>query len=151
MQANPGETARFTVAAEGEAVLRYQWFQDGQPLPSGTTSTLERPSVGIPELGEYSVEVSNAFGTVRSAPVTLTITGLPPRPKIVAVRPTTRGPEIDCGVVVGAKYRVDTSTDLKTWTVVNQFTATATVQTVKHSFASAQPGRYYRLVATAAP
>lgn len=151
VQANPGETARFSVVAEGEPVLRYQWFQDGQPLPAGTSANLERAGVGIPELGEYFVVVSNTFGSVKSAPVTLTVTGLPPRPKIVGVRPTTRGPEIDCGVAVGAKYRVDTSTDLKAWTVVSQFTATAPVQTVKHSFAAAQPGRYYRLVATAPP
>jgi len=71
------ETATFTVTANGSAPIDYQWFYGLDPIPGANSPTLsfliDFPDVG----GEYSVEVSNAFGSVRSDPATLTVLGAP--------------------------------------------------------------------------
>jgi hypothetical protein len=68
-----GETALFTVTAEGTAPLSYQWRFNGLPIPGETNATLivtnAQPAYG----GNYAVVVSNAQGAVTSAVATLAV------------------------------------------------------------------------------
>ncbi|MBI2930000.1 MAG: hypothetical protein HYY24_30450, partial [Verrucomicrobia bacterium] len=52
--------------AVGSLPLSYQWYRDGQVIVGATTAVLDLPHVQMADAGTYSVEVSNAFGSVRS-------------------------------------------------------------------------------------
>jgi autotransporter-associated beta strand protein/uncharacterized repeat protein (TIGR03803 family) len=66
-----------TVAASGDG-LQYQWFFNGFPLNRQTSSTfsMRYPQAGI-NGGQYSVRVSNALGSVTSAPAIVTVWDAP--------------------------------------------------------------------------
>jgi hypothetical protein len=70
-----GQTAVFTVAAQGTAPLNYQWVFDGtNTLAGATNSSLSLSDVQSNEAGVYQVRVSNAAGSSNSIAVTLTVT-----------------------------------------------------------------------------
>ncbi len=76
--ATNGDTAQFTVVADGTAPLSYQWyFQNNQLLPGKTEATLELQHVTSAQAGAYSVVVSNFAASVRSASATLTVVAPP--------------------------------------------------------------------------
>ena len=43
--------------------LHIQWRFNGQPIPGGTNESLEIESVRFADAGDYSVAVSNQFGS----------------------------------------------------------------------------------------
>lgn len=61
-----GATVTFTVAAQANAPLTYQWQVYGTNLPGATSTTLTLSSVSLSQAGPYSVVVSNVWGTVTS-------------------------------------------------------------------------------------
>jgi Tol biopolymer transport system component len=63
----------FSVAATGEGPLRYQWSLNGVALVQATNATLRLPATTLSDAGNYTVEVSNAFGRVISAPAILRV------------------------------------------------------------------------------
>ena len=69
--------ALFGVMAEGNGPLAYQWWKDGAVLNTQTNSALLLTNVQTPDFGNYSVVVSDAFGSVTSAPAMLSL-GHPP-------------------------------------------------------------------------
>jgi subtilisin family serine protease len=73
-------------AAEIEAV-----FNAGTDLAGATSSTLTLGNVQLQHAGNYAVRVSNAFGTVTSAPATLTVVAgnAPPTISLIADQTTT--------------------------------------------------------------
>ena len=62
----------FSVAATGTGPLAYQWRHDGVPIIDATSSTLHLVAVGLAATGNYSVEVTNPYGTA-SATAVLTV------------------------------------------------------------------------------
>jgi subtilisin family serine protease len=78
-----GEDLQLTVLAIGAGPLTYRWFHNDIPLP---TSGAGLPQLLLTEIedsqaGNYHVEVSNLFGTTRSAPANVSIAEqLPPAP-----------------------------------------------------------------------
>jgi formylglycine-generating enzyme required for sulfatase activity len=72
-----GQSMNLTSQAEGK-FLTYQWNRNGQPIAGATG-----PSFSIPEVngtlhdGNYSVVVSNDFGSVTSTPTALQVDGTP--------------------------------------------------------------------------
>src|SRR5262249_40234082 len=70
-----GQDVRFGVAASGVPTPTYQWLKDGVAIPGATEATLQLPAVQADAAGAYSVVVTNALGTVTSAPATLTVVG----------------------------------------------------------------------------
>jgi hypothetical protein len=74
-----GQSVSFSVAAEGEAPLTYQWRRNNNPL-SNTASisgaaepTLLIDPVSIADAGEYTCIIINACGQTASSPATLAI------------------------------------------------------------------------------
>ena len=67
-----GEPAAFTVVASGKDLV-YTWFKDGVPAEYISDPTYIIPAASTADEGEYTVEVSNAGGSVMSTPATLTI------------------------------------------------------------------------------
>ena len=76
-----GGTAVFNVSATGTSPLSYQWyFNTNTLLPGKTTTQLIIDPVSTNDAGRYSVNVSNAFGQVRSTNALLTISANPTAP-----------------------------------------------------------------------
>ncbi len=75
--AAPGEPFAFSVAANGTEPLHYQWFRGNSALAGRTNRELSLLTVTNSDAATYSVVVSNAFGSVTSAPVTLTLVSSP--------------------------------------------------------------------------
>lgn len=68
-----GNAATLSVSATGTPPLTYQWRKGGQALPGKTSAELSFSSVTTADAGSYDVVISNAFGSVTSSAVTLTI------------------------------------------------------------------------------
>jgi endonuclease/exonuclease/phosphatase family metal-dependent hydrolase len=73
-----GSKVTFTVTASGTPPLSYQWQFNGTNQDGATTSALSLPNVATNQAGEYTVTVTNAFGSTNSQAATLTVTVLPP-------------------------------------------------------------------------
>jgi sugar lactone lactonase YvrE len=69
-----GDNAHFDVTASGTAPFSYQWLFDGQNISGATNGFLYLANVLAGAGGSYSVVVSNAGGSVTSAPALLTVT-----------------------------------------------------------------------------
>jgi hypothetical protein len=67
------QTAAFSVAASGTALLKYQWRFSGTNLVGSTNATLTITNVPTTKAGSYLVVVTNSWGAVTSAIVTLTV------------------------------------------------------------------------------
>ncbi|MEK9139205.1 MAG: immunoglobulin domain-containing protein, partial [Bacteroidota bacterium] len=61
-----GQTATFSVVAEGSGPLNYQWQRDRLPLAGQTNSNLVLLNVRTNDAGVYRVTVSNVAGVVNS-------------------------------------------------------------------------------------
>jgi hypothetical protein len=69
-----GQTASFVVVATGMAPLSYQWQKNGANIAGATTPSYTTPGTISSDSGStFRVVVSNAAGTVTSAPATLTV------------------------------------------------------------------------------
>ena len=75
--AEVGWSLAFNVAATGTTPLSYQWSKDGSPLPGATASSYAIGTVQASDGGNYSVMVSNAFGTGTSSNAALTVFPVP--------------------------------------------------------------------------
>jgi hypothetical protein len=64
----------FSVEATGDLPLFYQWQFNGENIPNATNRWIDFNPVRMEHAGVYRVVVSNAFGVVVSAPMTLTVT-----------------------------------------------------------------------------
>jgi poly(3-hydroxybutyrate) depolymerase len=85
-----GQPASFWVAATGTAPLRYQWQKNGVDIPGAVVNWLSTPATTLADNGAtFRAAVSNASGTVASAPATLTVNAAPAGPTI-ATRPADR-------------------------------------------------------------
>jgi glucose/arabinose dehydrogenase len=81
-----GRPATFSVVAAGTPPLTYRWQRDGVDIPGATgASYTTAPTVPADDGATFRVIVSNAAGSVTSAPATLTVTaGQPPTGVITA-------------------------------------------------------------------
>jgi hypothetical protein len=80
---NSGDSAVFTVMASGASPLSYQWQKDGVSLTDGgnvlesAASTLVLSAVKASDAGNYTVIITNAYGSVTSSVAALTVLGAP--------------------------------------------------------------------------
>jgi subtilase family serine protease len=72
-----GCDATFNVCAWGTKPLSYQWWKDGLALSGQTNMSLMLTNVQTSDFGNYSVVVTNDFGSVTSSPAQLAL-GHPP-------------------------------------------------------------------------
>jgi hypothetical protein len=71
--ATNGGSAIFSVVASGSGTLRYQWRTNGVSVTGATNSNLSLASLTTNHAGSYSVVITNAYGTITSSTVTLTV------------------------------------------------------------------------------
>jgi hypothetical protein len=68
-----GNYVTLTVAANGTAPLQYQWRKGGTPIAGKTAPELLINGITAADGGTYDVVVSNAYGSLTSSAVTLTV------------------------------------------------------------------------------
>ncbi len=73
-----GGNATFTVEANGNAPLTYQWFHGEVEIPGATSASLDLTGVQAADVGSYSVVVTNDVGSTTSSSADLIVSGLPP-------------------------------------------------------------------------
>lgn len=71
IETTPGTNPVFSVVAAGTLPLSYQWNFNGAPIAGANSSTLGLTNVQVAQAGVYTVTVTNAYGTVTSAPAVL--------------------------------------------------------------------------------
>ena len=72
-----GQNVVFAAQANGSLPLSYQWQFDGTNLDDATNSSLALTDVSTNEAGNYTVVVTNNYGSVTSAVAVLSV-GSPP-------------------------------------------------------------------------
>ncbi|PTY05504.1 hypothetical protein DB347_14080 [Opitutaceae bacterium EW11] len=82
-----GDTATFSVTASSWYALSYQWRKNGNNITNGSGNTLTLSGVSAGDAGQYSVVVSNAYGSVISSDAKLTV-GAPPSAPVISVQPS---------------------------------------------------------------
>jgi len=69
----PGGTATFSVGAEGQQPLLYQWYRNSVKVPNATNATLLLADAQPAQAGYYTVSVSNTLGGQISSPAQLLV------------------------------------------------------------------------------
>ncbi len=68
-----GAPVTLSVSAGGDPPLKYQWVDGVAAIPGATGSLLSWPQIGSGNAGNYTVIVSNPWGSTTSAVATLTV------------------------------------------------------------------------------
>lgn len=71
---NAGINVTMSVDANGTAPLSYQWRKDGVNVPGATSASLTLGNAQISDAGNYTVVITNAYGSVTSNVTVLTVT-----------------------------------------------------------------------------
>ncbi|MGI9242491.1 MAG: immunoglobulin domain-containing protein [Verrucomicrobiales bacterium] len=71
--AAPGETATFSVVADGTMPIQYQWRMGGVDMPGEQAAALVISPVGEADAGVYDVVLTNVDGELTSEPASLTV------------------------------------------------------------------------------
>ncbi|MGA8149280.1 MAG: LamG-like jellyroll fold domain-containing protein, partial [Gallionellaceae bacterium] len=72
-----GQTATFSVNATGTRPLNYQWMLNTTNLAGATNASLILTNVQLTNAGNYTVTVTNAYGSVTSSNALLTVNPAP--------------------------------------------------------------------------
>jgi hypothetical protein len=81
---NLNSSATFTVAAQGDTPIYYQWFKNSSKINGATNATLMFSNILMADAGTYSVNVSNTWG-FSMASATLSVINVPSGPVVIRV------------------------------------------------------------------
>jgi hypothetical protein len=84
-----GADASFSVAANGNPSLTYQWSFNSSNILGAVNSTLTITNVQMTNAGSYSVFISNSAGSTNSSPAVLTVQ--PGAPPAIVSQPSNAG------------------------------------------------------------
>jgi uncharacterized protein YaiE (UPF0345 family) len=145
--ATQGQTASFSVSATANPSPSYQWLFNGAPLRNAKNSKLNFFSVDWTNSGSYSVIVSNSYGSVTSAPATLTVVGYLAVTLTTAASPIVGSPgfTFQFPAQPGFTYVVLASSDLLNWTPIGTNVAQANTEVFTDPAANNFPCRFYRI------
>jgi Concanavalin A-like lectin/glucanases superfamily/Immunoglobulin domain len=136
-----GKNVTFSVSAVGRPSLYYQWLKDNAPIGGPSGSSLVLTNLQLTDAGDYSVVVTNAYGSATSSNAYLTM------------NPAGVSLALYAGItiegVVGLTYGIQYSTDLSntnSWHGMANVTLGAPTQLWFDIQPASQPQRYYRVV-----
>ena len=141
-----GATIQLSVVVTGSEPMTFEWRRNGQLLPGGTAGNLPLVNTQSSDTGDYTVTVSNAFGSVTSDPAHLALHSTLPviLEAVVAVQPT--GLRLVAQVEPGRDYRIQGTTNLLQWTDLHGFLSTGTTYEFTDPPVSDRSIRFYRVV-----
>ena len=150
-----GTTASFSVGVAGSAPFTYQWLQEGKNLLDGgftsgaTTTNLVLREVQPADAADYSVVVTNEWGSATSTVAHLTVT-IPPSPgrfTKLSYSPDSGFSFIFRDATVGQPYRIQRSPSMAegSWTDWRNFTYTEPMGLIDVGAAGSER-RFYRAV-----
>jgi hypothetical protein len=139
-----GASATFVIVAGGPAPLAYQWLFNNAAIPGATNSSYTVTNAHSVDAGNYSVLVSNPYGTVVSQVATLTVSNIS-----IIIQPTSQevfaGASAILGIVAGGPAPLAYQ-----WLFNNAAISGATNSSYKLTTAeSADAGNYSVLVSNA--
>jgi hypothetical protein len=146
---NVGESVTFSVVVLGVEPLHYQWRKDGANLTNGSHlagaegSSLTLASVQPADAGNYSVVVSNQYGSVTSVVATLMV--LPAIPETVS--PQLMGGNQMRFTITGTPGRVlhlQGSPDLFHWAILGTYTNQSGTLLITNPLPSGHPAYFFR-------
>jgi glucose/arabinose dehydrogenase len=82
-----GQNVTFSVTASGAAPLAYQWKKGGVNISGATSASYTITNVQYSHAGQYSVNVSNSYGSALSNAATLTVTAFNAQPVATILNP----------------------------------------------------------------
>jgi len=133
-----GNSAIFSVAADGTPPLFYQWHLNAIPLSGKTDVSLVVSAAHLADAGDYEVTVSNMVSTITSLPAALVISVRPTLGVLALL--TNAQPLLSVTGTPGDKYGIEFSTNLLNWTAgVTISNLTGTVQ-----FTDTESTNYFR-------
>jgi hypothetical protein len=135
-----GQTVSFSVSPIGAQPFGYQWRFNGADLTGETNATLAMTNVTLLQAGTYGVTVTNALGSV-SSDATLIVSDRPAA--VLGILLTSFSRQIDVVGVLGARYRLDGSSNLVSWTPLRTAVSPFSFFDNSGGFAAAQ---FYRAV-----
>jgi Immunoglobulin domain len=116
---NVGQTATFSVTANGTAPLSYQWQKGGVAISGATSGSYTTPATQASDTGTtFTVTVTNAAGSVSSSAATLTVTTTVPPPTTLSCAgfPQTVGTSTQVCVILQEFAQVTPSLTVTTLT-----------------------------------
>jgi hypothetical protein len=153
----PGGGACFRLRACGPQPLHYQWQFNAAPIGGATSTFLILNNVQTNQAGNYSVTVTNQWGSTTSAPAILSINSAAPPPGNTNDPPSMYFPNLeilDPGVPLVSLnavnltvMRIDWSSNCVSWTPWLTLTNNGDTLYFADPDALTQPRRYYRAVA----
>ena len=103
-----GGNVSFSVTANGDAPLSYQWRRNGSNVAGATGAALSLTGVTTNQAGNYTVVVNNSVGSVTSSAAVLTVTPAPPTAGQLSVNKSGSGtvsPDLtSANLVIGQSY-----------------------------------------------
>jgi hypothetical protein len=142
-----GSNATFTCAASGTAPLAYQW-KFTAPLTGQTNTACTVNNAQAGNAGNYSVVVTNYFGSVTSAPVYLNVV---PSPSLASINVTNANVLLAFNTSTGATYVVESKTNLAvgSWqAAVTNLAGSGGTKMVTHTNGAGGPSQFYRVRVT---
>jgi hypothetical protein len=82
-----GGTINLSVTSAG--ATSFQWYKDGDPIPSANSATYNLPLAGFTDAGIYSVAVINGYGALYSNEATVTVNDPTPAAVSISASATT--------------------------------------------------------------
>ncbi|NOS69361.1 MAG: hypothetical protein HOP33_05450 [Verrucomicrobia bacterium] len=113
-----GSNATFNVTAGGTASLAYQWRLNGTNIAGATSSSYTRNSAQAIHTGNYSVVITNAYGSVTSSNALLTLAASQPLQFTLISRLADGGIRLGVSGEPGFTFQIATSTNLINWNVL---------------------------------
>ena len=145
--AEAGSTVEFRVSATGAPALAYHWFCNGVERPDCTNCVLELADVQSSNAGEYSVVITNLWGSgsVTSAPANLNV--IPPVLRRMVPGLSLLGQpgsvlNLDCATGVGTASE---------WATLDSIVLTQTSQWYFDHSTPLPPQKFYRVWQTTIP
>ena len=68
-----GTNLTLVVEAEGSQPLAFQWYMGSEPMVGATNATLVLSDIAYTNSSDYTVTVSNGFGSIESEPILVTV------------------------------------------------------------------------------
>lgn len=85
--------------ASGSGTLYYQWKTNGVTLPGATSSTLSLSSITVGQAGNYTVVITNTYGSITSSTAVLTVLVPPSISMQPSSQTVTAGASVNFSVV----------------------------------------------------